>query len=157
MAARAIWSTKEEAWPPGHGAKGGGTETLGFPWLCCRLSLTEGHCSRHPFVVLSQAPGGWKLGRHRLPRDKSFYELPGLAERGTQPAGPGDGPPLLPGPSCGSEALPGSKRGWGGGTDTLGGGPAEMPGCPAGRRQVRGESLCSSCSGRPRRPSKQVP
>ena len=29
MAARAIWSTKEDAWPPGHGAGGGGGRR---PW-----------------------------------------------------------------------------------------------------------------------------
>lgn len=31
MAARAIWSTKEDAWPPGHGAKGGGDGDPGVP------------------------------------------------------------------------------------------------------------------------------
>lgn len=44
------------------------------------------------------------------PEIKSFYELPGLAERGTLPTGTNDGQSPLPGSFCVNEALPGSDR-----------------------------------------------
>jgi hypothetical protein len=59
--------------PPGLPGKPAGPRSLGKGgWrpgvpmaLQSRLSFTDGHCSPHSFVVLSQAPGRWKLGEAR--------------------------------------------------------------------------------------------
>lgn len=58
---------------PGHQARDRRLRDPRVPRaVLVHFSLTDGHCSPHSFVVLSQAPGGWKLGRQGLPRDKVF-------------------------------------------------------------------------------------
>lgn len=55
-----------------------------------------------------QAGGSW--GGMGYPEIKSFYELPDLAERGTQPAGRDDGSSPLPGSFCESGTPPATDR-----------------------------------------------
>lgn len=81
-------------WAPGQGR--GGIDTPGVPMtLLVQAQLTDGHCSRHPFVVLSQRQAGGKWGGMGYPEIKSFYELPDLAERGIWPTGTDDEQSLL--------------------------------------------------------------